>query len=125
MAASVVEAEVAVEPQQPWERPMTVVASVDEGSVDASPDLADKGCDSQRQVDDQVHVDIHEVGQDGSSADRVACDARKDIVGILVDTEACDHRTAPLEVPVDILDTSHEVVAANENLAFQLLDDVE
>lgn len=104
---------------------MTVAATIDGESMDAKPGPVDRWCGSQHPVDDQV-LDSHVAEQGGSSADRAACDARKDIVGILADTVACDRRMELLAGPVDILDTSHGVVEANATLVFQRrLDDVE
>lgn len=84
--------------------------------------LADKGCDFQRSADVPGRGS-REVERD-SSADTAACDDRRDIVGIPVDTVACGRReqtglSADLE---DIRDMKR--AAANEIPQSPFPDDV-
>lgn len=94
---------------------LPVAAKVDEELEHAERVLADTGCDFQRLVGDL------ELGSRDSSADTVACDGRRDIVGIPADTAACARRMVLSEAPVDILGMHH--VEANENQESRLLGD--
>lgn len=105
--------------------PEVLEAIADEESERASPVLVDKDCDFQRLVDDLERDSHAELGpcavERDNSADRAACDDRKDTAGILADTAACAHRR---ERAVDLVDSREKSrVVASQPLAF--LDDAE
>jgi hypothetical protein len=78
----------------------------------------DKDCDFQR-LADVLGLGSHEVVRD-SFADTAAYGVRKDIVGILVDTAACDHKVQT-ELSEDLVgNPGKRHVVANEiqQLAF-------
>lgn len=98
-------------------------ATVDaESDLDALLALVDRDCGFRRLVDDlglDSHAELDPYGVDHDSfADRVACDGRKDIVEILVDTAACDRRMELSEDPGDIQDRRHAAVLELQQFPF-------
>lgn len=92
-------------------RPVALSEAKVDGELEraSKADLAGMDCGFRRLA---VVLELDSRAGHDSSADRAACDGRKDIAGILVDTAACGHK---MELEVGLAgsqDTNH--VAVNE-----------